>query len=73
MMKKIFCLLSALLLMVLIAGCGSGKIRTGPSAEEIRRQQEEADMMQDAKESIQRMRDQDTSQFPAPVPTQPDG
>jgi len=60
MKKNLSLLLAALLLLGLMVSCG-GKPRTGPSAEEIRRQREEADMMQDAKESIRRMRRQGQS------------
>jgi hypothetical protein len=66
MMKNFFRLLSALLLLGLVAGCG-GKTRTEPDAGEFRRQQEEAGMMQDAKESIQRMRRPAEAQSPAPA------
>jgi len=58
MTKKKLCLLSALLLLGLMVGCG-GTPRTGPSAEEIRRQREEAGMMRDAQESVRRMRRQE--------------
>ena len=72
MIKKVLCLASVLFFLGLIAGCGKAKPGAPPesvrsaTAEENRRQQEEAGMMREAKESIQRMRGQ-TLQSPEPA------
>jgi F0F1-type ATP synthase assembly protein I len=57
-MKKALCMLSILFLLGLMAGCVNIRTESYPTAEEIRRQQEQAEMMRETQARIQRMRDQ---------------